>query len=291
MECPRKYFYAYVLGWQREEPNLHLVFGEAWHLAMETLLRYGYSNDAVELAYLSLEKKYREHFSPIHDESNFPKVPGFAFEMLQNYVRKHADDHANYEVLYTEIAGSVSVGSRSIYFKTDSILYGLAGPLRGKYFSLEHKTSSRRDPDPARAWSLKTQIGTYTHVLYCLYPAAEVYGIRINMGIFQKTRPDFLRIDLPRTPAQMETWLWTVNQWLDQIDREFDRLASCTAADSLLFAFPMNSEACASWSGCEWHDFCSAWSNPLQHCDQVPFGYVVRYWDPREIEATTKMEI
>ena len=33
--CPRKYFYKYVLGWSHEDANIHLVFGSAWHKAME----------------------------------------------------------------------------------------------------------------------------------------------------------------------------------------------------------------------------------------------------------------
>lgn len=291
MDCPRQYFYQYVLGWQREEPNVHLIFGEAWHIAMETLLQFGYSQDAIDLAYLRLEEKYREHFSPGSDDIRYPKVPGFAREMLLSYVKKYGDDHATFDVLYTEISGSVSMGEFSIHFKTDSILRGTAGHRKDKVFSLEHKTASQHSSRWERQWSLKPQVGVYTHVLHCLYPREEVYGVIINASIFQKTRPDHTRIDIPKTIPQMQTWLWTTNWWLRQIKLSFDMLETATEDDSYLQAFPMNPMACDKFFGCQFHDFCLAWQNPLQHAAQVPFGYTIRHWDPREVQTTNKMEL
>ncbi len=290
-ECPRKYFYDYVLGWQSDAPSVHLIFGEAWHLAMEKLLQFGYSKDAVDLAYLTLETKYREHFSPGTDDTRFPKVPGFAYDMLQSYVKQYADDHARFEVLYTEISGSVSVGEASVYFKTDSILRGTDGWWKDKYFSLEHKTSSQNSSRWAQQWALKMQIGVYTHLLHCLYPRDEVHGVIINASIFQKTKPGHIRIEIPKTLSQMETWLWNINYWLRQIKMEFSLLEEASDSDSVMRCFPMNPQNCSSYFGCVWHDFCLAWQNPLQHVDQVPFGFQQRYWDPTQQETTHKMEI
>jgi CRISPR/Cas system-associated exonuclease Cas4 (RecB family) len=44
MRCPRKFFFNYVLGWKSEIPSNHLVFGSAWHMAMEVLLDKGYNS-------------------------------------------------------------------------------------------------------------------------------------------------------------------------------------------------------------------------------------------------------
>jgi hypothetical protein len=291
MSCPRQYFYNYVLGWQAEATSVHLVFGEAWHIAMETLLKYGYSKDAVDLAYLELERKYREHFSPTTDEGRFPKVPGFAYSMLKDYVVKYRDDHSTFDVLYTEISGSVSVGERSVHFKTDSILRGTDGWWKDKIFSLEHKTTGKHSSSYALQWPLKMQVGVYTHLLNCLYPRENIFGIIMNVSIFQKTNPGFTRIEVPKTIPQMETWLWTANHWLDQVENEYSRLTSCKEEDPVLRAFPMNSEYCSSYFGCIYHDYCVAWSNPLQNCSQVPFGFTTRYWDPSEIQTTHKMEV
>src|SRR5574337_1338954 len=68
MTCRRKYFYRYVLGWSLEEPNIHLVFGEAWHLAMAHLLTNGYSPQSVAEAYELFRAKYLESFREADEE-------------------------------------------------------------------------------------------------------------------------------------------------------------------------------------------------------------------------------
>ena len=46
-QCPRQFFYEHVLGWRSKEPNLHLVFGEAWHQALEHLFNNGMSSNKI----------------------------------------------------------------------------------------------------------------------------------------------------------------------------------------------------------------------------------------------------
>jgi ATP-dependent helicase/DNAse subunit B len=61
MNCPRRYFYEYVLGWRAERKNVHLEFGNGWHVAMETLLNEGYHTDAVARAFAHLAEYYYQH--------------------------------------------------------------------------------------------------------------------------------------------------------------------------------------------------------------------------------------
>jgi hypothetical protein len=292
MECPRKYFYNYVLAWQKAEPNSHLVFGSAWHAAMETLLQFGYSDESLLLAQIKLEEIYRKSFGQMTDDIYYPKTPGFAAEMLVKYVREYANDHREFEVLYTEVSGSVTVGqNRALYFKTDSILRGLTGFLKDQIVSLEHKTTSSVNRQWQQQWGLKTQVGTYTHVLNCLFPGEKIYGVIINGAIFQKTKPGFTRQHVPKSLEQMQVWLNNINYWLEQIERDFDELLHSSENFALLRAFPLNTESCTKYFGCPYHDFCTAWANPLQHVDEVPMGYEIRHWDPRAIETTTRVEL
>jgi hypothetical protein len=292
MACPREYFYTYVLGWRRVDPNSHLVFGEAWHAAMEQLLVGGYGDESLIISQTKLEEIYRRSFSEITDQDRYPKVPGFAAEMLLKYVKNYSRDHHEFETLYTETSGSVSIGpSRVVHFKTDSVLRGTSGFLKDKIFSLEHKTLGTLNRQWQQQWSLKQQVGVYTHFLYCLYDPASVYGIIINGAVFNKTKPDFIRLHVPKRADQMQTWLQNINFWYDAIERDFNRLAHASEAHALLVAFPMNSESCTKYFGCPYFDFCLSWSNPLQHLDALPVGYEVSHWDPRTIQTTHKMEI
>jgi hypothetical protein len=89
----------------------------------------------------------------------------------------------------------------------------------------------------------------------------------------------------------MNAWLWNAINTVEDINREFDRLMHCSENDSVLQAFPMNPNACTKYRGCEFHDFCMAWANPLQHCHVPPTGYEVKFWDPEAIETTHKKNL
>lgn len=291
MSCPRRYFYEYVLGWRSEIPNIHFEFGTAWHLAMEVLLREGYSEEAYIKAFREFLTHYRKSFDETWDEGNAPKNPGNALRALPMYGETYQDD--NFDVLHIEVAGSVAIGpNRHIHFKTDTICHGAEG-----YFSLEHKTSARGfTMNWASQWTQKMQVGTYNHVLYSLYEPEQVYGVKINGAFFSnppKTKKNgdpysgardntFKRVPVRRNLASMNAWLWEVNQWIDKIERDFQTLAETSENDIMMTAFPRNTERCTDYGVCPFIDRCSHWHNPLQHIDEIPIGYKEEHWDPRD---------
>ena len=304
MTCPRMYFYEYVLGWRPEIPSNHLVFGSAWHKAMEVLLEKGYTAEVVMEAYQAFLQEYRKTFPPDTDELFHPKTPDNALIVLAKYAQNYARDLKDVEVLHIEVGGRVGINDdQSLYFKMDTICRGPRG-----IFSLEHKTAGSFYLWDQQ-WPLSIQVGTYTHVLYCMYPEADVAGVIMNGVMFGKTKKpweelhahgnnkkykppyDFHRFDAFRSRPQMHNWLWTVQYWLDQIEANFEWLQDCSPDDPILTAFPMNSTNCTKYNGCPWQDFCNAWQNPLARCEQPPLGYIVEHWDPRAEEVQTIVEI
>jgi hypothetical protein len=300
MNCPRKYFFEYVLGWKSEIPNKHLIFGSAWHLAMEILLEYGYDAETLLAAYEAFLTEYRKEFSSEWDDINSPKNPEAVFRALPQYASRWADD--NFEVLHIEVAGSVAIGvDKIIHFKTDTICHSDEG-----YFSLEHKTGTRFSSVWAAEWRQKMQVGVYTHVLFCLFPENEIYGVKIN-GAFLSSPPkikkdgtpyanardnEFHRVPIRRNLASMEAWLVEVNMWYDRIQDDFQKLSEASEDDSILEAFPRQTEACTKYGVCPFLDHCSIWHNPLQHAGAPPTGYHVEHWDPRNIPtAREKMTL
>jgi hypothetical protein len=89
----------------------------------------------------------------------------------------------------------------------------------------------------------------------------------------------------------MNSWLWTVIDLTNDIDREFDRLSHCKESDPVMQAFPMRSGACTKYRGCVYHDYCLAWQNPLQRCYEPPLGFKTEFWDPSAMETTNKMNL
>ncbi len=286
MDCPRAYFYEYVLGWRPEAPNLHLEFGTAWHMAMEHLItankRDGgrYSQEAVMEAHDLFLTHYRQFFPDMTDEINAPKNPANALRALIDYCNLYQAEV--FDPLYTEIYGTVPIGDGDVlHFKMDSILKSDRG-----FMSREHKTGSQLSRQWIDQWSLKTQVGVYNHALYCLFPADEVFGVEINGTILQKKENKFQRIPVRKSKEAMQVWFWTVRHYLKLIKWEFERLMiDSKEGDSVLMAFPMNSENCTKYFGCRYHDFCGAWSNPLQHIDEVPMGMKIEHWNPKEEKA------
>lgn len=303
MGCLRQYFFEYVLGWRPETPNNHLVFGASWHKAMEVLALEGYSAESVMKAYQEFLKEYRKTFPPETDELFWPKTPDNALIVLANYAQTYKDVDKYDEVLHVEIGGRVNINeTQYMYFKMDTICKGKRG-----YYSREHKTASSFYLWEMQ-WPLSMQIGTYSHVLHCLFPQEEVVGVQMNGAAFKKSKKgwdqilnnqrltvqppfEFLRSDMPRNRGQMNTWLWTAQYWLDQIEQNFLWLEDCSPDEPILTAFPMNGTNCTKYNGCQWQDFCNHWQNPLARCEEPPLGYIVEHWDPTAEEAQTKVDV
>ena len=306
MECQRKYFYEYVLGWRLDSPNIHLIFGTAWHKALAHLFLTDFSYENIKEAYHNhFLPYYREFYDPSDDEFNFPKIPIRAYLALAAY--SNTEFIKNFEreskiIKYggkpmVEIGGVINLSDdREMAFRMDTIAETPSGII-----SLEHKTgSSIYNWD--YQWSLSMQVGIYSHVLYCMYKEKEVRGVLISGTFFKKTKDDpkkdsidpfrhfeFRNVPVYKSPGNMNVWLNNALWWLDIIEWNFDQLSECSDEDKVLTAFPMTTTNCSNWTGCPYHDFCIAWDNPLRNCDILPIGFKIDFWNPLEEEVKTKV--
>jgi len=307
LRCPRYYFYHYILGWALDQEEHDLIFGDCFHKAREYQLVHGYEH-FVE-AYQLFESNYRLHFGPETDNLYLPKTPTAVLNALQKFWELYRDDLVLNEVVeldgqkMTEISGTVPVDAkRVLHYRMDSIMRRIEDDM---IFSWDHKTTSGKWIHDRR-WDnelyLGIQNGTYTHCLYCMFPIEKVLGVE-----FVKTGFEYLqrgsanrpagyhattrKVPAFKTPDQMNVWLWTVNMLLDEIERDMDKLFHCTENDQVLMAFRMNPKACTDYRGCMFHDYCLAWSNPLQQCYEPPLGFIQKFWNPAEKESTVKKDL
>lgn len=325
MQCPRRYFYRYILGWTSSEPSIHLKFGEAWHIAMEILLQGedgypDYSPDNLNRAFEGFLDKYREHFSELDDLGNYPKNPECAFDALVKYSKvdknkmlagvvpgKEKDAFAGncedmFKVLHTEVAGSIPLRldkeSPELHFKIDAIIQDVAGQFGPKdlIWIQEHKTSLSGISSRTwkQQWLLDVQPHTYTHAVYSYYHPDQVGGVLINGTHFMRRKSDnieFIRLPLRKSPDTMQTWVHDMEYWLGLIDEEMQKLAKEKASDPVMVSFPKNTTSCTDYFGCPYLDFCTMWPNPLRRTDQPPIGMQVNHWDPREKKKSAKAVI
>lgn len=287
MTCPRKYFYRYVLGWDIYSKSIHLVFGEAWHRAMEVLMQQGYTGSAVKEGMERFTEYFRRYYEPYEDEIYAPKNVEYAYQGLLAYIERYIDD--DFEVLHTEVHGTIPIDTtgRMLVGRIDSICKDKNG-----YFSLEHKTGSRLSAVWTEQWTMKVQIGTYLHALYLMYPEKDVYGILVNGVFFLKTMFKFERVPVRKLKNSMQVWLTMVNHYYNSIESDMELMRNEEKEDKVsMESFPMNTESCMNYMRpCKYIDFCKHWNNPLQRCDECPAGFEQIWWNPADSEKkSTKM--
>lgn len=292
MDCPRQFFYRYVMNWDNDTKSHHLIYGEAIHRALEYLLQHDYSLESIDNAYLIASSYYREELpDEMGDTERYPKTTAGIPQLLVDYTKTHSRDHERYEVLYTEVAGSVPISNdRSIHYRIDAIVRDRDSK---KIWALEHKTAGQFGRTWVDQWYMKMQVFVYTHVLHCIFDPREVEGIMINgLCIGRATqadmkqeriiKTDFIRVPVCKPVELMEDWLWHINDWYTSIEDDYFGLHTSRETDTVMKCFPRNTENCTKYFGCPFLDYCSAWPNPLQK--DMPYGFVERVWNPADRE-------
>lgn len=284
MRCPRRYFYRYILGWAPDGDNFHLVFGRAWHKAMEVLLTDRPPTERTyERAFAAFYEVYREVVEKDGDYGG--KTAEAAAEAIVQYGREHA--HDEFDVLLIEASGQVPLTMDLwMHFRLDAVLKDERG-----IYVLEHKTTGRNTRQWRDQWPLSTQVGLYTHVLYSLYDPDEVYGVIINGAVFKKTGIEFIRLPVRQTPKTMNVWWTHTRRWIDMLLHDMERLEQASVDDQVLKAFPMCTTSCTDFYGCPYADLCMAWPNPLREAAEPPLGFHVEWWDPRDEDSKTRLEV
>jgi len=282
-DCPRKFWYRHVIGLDLDQLGHAMFFGTTWHTALEVLWSNGFNDVSLELAKAVFLNDYREMFDEMTDEIYYPKTPAMAFECLDDYYRLMQRESEEWQLLWPEISITVPIlNGHILHGRMDHLCENVN---TGQKKIREYKTTGRFDRQWRDQWLLSTQIGTYTHTLYSLYPVEEVYGVTVEGAIFLKKGVRVETIPCRRTPEQMLSWLTSTSRWFANLQEDLDYLIATDQMElenmDVLPVFQLNPNSCTKFFGCQFHDFCSAWANPLQHLEEEPpIGYHREFWDP-----------
>lgn len=280
LSCPRAFFYEYLLGWRSDRPSNHLIFGRAWHKALELLYKEGFKAQNLVSAYDCFYEDYRKDLPEETDSLFGGKTPRAALLALSEYMREYASDAYEIEALATEVNDQVMFdNSQLLAVKLDLIYQN----QKGEVCVMEHKTGSMSGQTWARQWALSIQVGAYIHACNLVYGQKST-PLTVNGVFFLKTKRNFERTVCLRSEVAQKNWAHTVATILRQIEEEFAQLAECKEGDEVLRAFPMRPVACNSYSGCQFHDLCSCVGNPLRLGPNPPIGFVEHWWNPLEEE-------
>lgn len=285
MDCPRKYFFHYVLGWQPDKPNNHLEFGTAWHAALEHLALKGYTELELKEAFKLFLLSYREHFPPESDGDMAPKDPGNAATALWQYANIYNKN--NYEVLYTEISFKVPIDDEGTEL-TGRIDRIYRDKETGKVYAMDHKTSKKVDKLWEEQWDLDQQMGTYYHAMLCCTNPEDFGGVVVDGSFFKKGGNEFKQKVVKKIMEMSDAWLSDTKYWVGNLKAEFVKLAADSQEQPKMRSFPRNPQSCTKYFGCEYRHLCSVWPNPLTRCDTPPPGFKQEWWDPTAREKPAK---
>ena len=298
MECPRKYFYRHILGWESSFPNNHLVFGVSWHLSMEHMMREKYTEKSLDEAKKMFMHNYRQSLPSSFDDDYAPKTPANALNSLDDYYQKYfRKDTSQYEILHTEVGGQVLIGEdMPVVFRLDAVAYD---KQREIFLDIDHKTSQRKMNNFGELFSMSAQMFIYLHVMNCLYRDESNLPpeIEIRHSFFYKSKPtEFEESQIAKSVDQMESAISALATWYESIRNNLEILVhEDTDSNETMDSFQQNYTSCFNYGQpCTYLNICNAWSNPLQRCgDGPPMSMEVKHWNPadqpvREVIDLTK---
>lgn len=277
--CPRQYFFEYVLGWRLDRQSNHLVFGQAWHAALEYLYNKGMNLSNVPDAFDKFIQVYRKEWPEQTDSWFGGKTPEAALQALVEYVKEYATDLYDYKVLATEVTDYLPLNeSDNIVVKLDAVMQNVR---TGQITIMEHKTGSSSGMFWAKQWHLSIQVGAYIAACNHFYKQEATPAI-IDGVFFLKTKRTFQRELVIKNSDAMANWANTVLSIMRDIENNFSILKYDDIRNDVQYSFRQNTVACDKFSGCQFYDLCTGIGNPLAWAQdgQPPIGFKEEWWNP-----------
>lgn len=296
-KCPRYYYYRHIRGWRSAGTSNALIFGQAWHAAMDIIWR-GYQKIAreplIDTAMSAFEGVWIEAgLKPFSEltmqdlEMLQPRTPMNAKEMLHAYLDKRMHILDNMELIAAERPFAVPIFPD----RTDVWYIGRRDKdikYNGDKLVIEHKTTTE----------YKIDGGFKTQYLEGWYPNSQcegyLYAAEIEIGgvrqvwvdaalVHKKVHDQFRFIPISATFANLDNWLWEARDWISRVQSEKERYDEQPVGSQIMGAFPRNTNECSGKYGlCSYLKICRGWANPSQ-IDEAPEGYIHDPWHPFEI--------
>lgn len=289
--CPRKFFFQYVLNLRKTgRPSIDLIFGAAWHYALEK--GYQALSETAELSPNDLTKvsvdafnhhwkvEGEEHFDP---EASYPKSPARAADMLNAYWQTFADEDRKLEIIGTEVPFSIALDKDLPKYVGRLDMAGLT--KEGWLLIYEHKT--------AKFYNDVTQIGFENSLQAEGYlTAGHIYWENIprviyNVALCQKTKIDFFRQPVTKRDIVIDRFLVELRTWVERLlaDLTIYQEVKFTSKEEPPEIFPRSNAttACTNYfRRCEYYDLCMYRVNPMEYADKLPEGFMISEWNPHE---------
>lgn len=302
--CNRKYYFRHVRDWIRTGTRMPLIFGSAWHKAMETLWpmvneKHYTDQEVIAASFKAFTDCWEAEGLPAWDdipvdseEKWNPRIPRVAMNMIAEYLSARAGFIESIELLGVEKPFAVP-----LHPDDDTLFY--VGRMdktigwTGKVWGGEHKTTTlyKRDgffrADFVEGFSPNSQIDGYLHALNMDY-GNDAGGILVDAALVHKTvHEGFMFIPIERQWKLLDGWLWETLVEIERIKDNEEKL-SALQSDQSMRAFPKNTGSCSDYGGCPYRDVCRSEDSP-HLLTEPPLGFHEEHWEPFDILELNKI--
>lgn len=271
--CPRKYYYAIVLGLRPGKPNPHLIFGMLYHSALEYndhLIAQGISN-LTQRARMVCRKVLEMSWGWESDHKIKNRI------VLVRAVMAYVDHFRNDAAKTILLASGKPAVELSFRFEIDLEgpwgKYGLCGHLDriaefdGNRYILDRKTTARNWVDDyIKSFKPSGQMQQYTSGGQIVF-VPEISGALIDAVYLASNLDTFGRFAVTYTKAQMEEWLDNTMYYIKSVEVYHQAMK-----------WPMNLESCHVYDGCVFRRLCGRDPSVREHW--IKADYQVDRWDP-----------
>ena len=300
--CMRMGYFKHVRKWTPAGKSPALIFGSAWHSAMDAVwagLTAGaggsYHQEDIENAgQEAFRETWEKEGGPVHIPVTHmkmwqPRLPQVAFQMIESYVAKRASSLKHLTIVESEVPFAVPILPGVWYTgKRDK----LVRDRTGKHTVVDHKTTTWGSKSGFRdvwknTWSPKSQIDGYLFSAGLAYPKLNV-SAWIDGALVSMNDRLFEFIAVARSADNLDAWLWETRYWIGTIEQH---KAALPQRGDFMAAFPKNDASCVQYNRvCPFLDICKGCANP-EKLVNPPAGMVESTWSPmtpQELEELTK---
>jgi hypothetical protein len=277
-ECPRKYYYATIVGWRPKGEAVNLRFGSLYHGALELYDRRVANGASPEDAILdAIHYCLRETW-----DNGAPWVSDHNSKTRENLIRSvvwyldqfGASDPAKTIILSNgKPAVELSFKLNLNWGPQPDMPYLLCGHLdrlveysSGTYAADRKTTGTTITPSYFEQYDPDNQMSLYTLAAKVIYNT-PIKGVIIDAAQIAVGFTRFARGFTYRTEAQVEEWLVDLRFW-------FQQQAYFAEKDY----WPMNDRSCHKYGGCPFRKVCS--KSPEQRDIWLKSDYEIVPWNP-----------
>jgi hypothetical protein len=279
-ECPRKYYYSIVLGYQSKHRSFHLDFGIFYHEALEAYDRAKALGSDHEASCVAAVR--RALVSSWNTDLNRPWISGDnyknRFTLIRTivwYLEQFRDDPIETIIL----AGGQPAVELSFRYNfphhfsstgEDAIYCGhldRLGSIGGGLWVVDRKTTQHAIDDRYfQRYSPDNQMSAYAYAGKIVYNI-PVQGVIVDAAQVLVTFSRFRRGFANRTDSQLAEWQRDAGYYIAQ--------AELYATSNY---WPQNDKSCFNYGGCPYREICAR--SPEVRERWLEANYVKRVWDP-----------